>query len=212
MTLTTQPRTYMFLPQAPLFPSPDTRGTPSCIHITSSGSISLQRAVSVALAVRMSTSIPLLFEPVSFINPKTGREHLLVDGGMLSNFPVWLFDSDEPLWPTIGLKFVEEDPRAPLATSRVRGGLFGLVGYARSLVETMMEAHDRFYLEETDFRRTIAIDSLGVRTTEFGLSRERALELYASGRAAAEEFLTSGRDAFANGQGPREGDHLHPRL
>jgi NTE family protein len=55
-----------------------------------------------------------------------------------------------------------------------------------------MEAHDRFYLEETDFHRTIAIDPLGVRTTEFDLSRERALKLYASGRAAAEEFLGSG--------------------
>ena len=40
----------------------------------------------------------------------------------------------------------------------------------------MMEAHDRFYLEETDFHRTIAIDPLGVRTTEFDLSRERGAE------------------------------------
>src|ERR687897_77710 len=51
-------------------------------------------------------------------------ERLLVDGGMLSNFPVWLFDSDEPLWPTIGVKFIEEDPRAPLAAPRVGGGIF----------------------------------------------------------------------------------------
>jgi NTE family protein len=168
--------------------------------------------LSVALAVRMSMSIPLFFEPVSFKEPKTGREHLLVDGGMLSNFPVWLFDSDEPLWPTIGVKFIEDDPRAPLAAPRVRGGLFGLVDYARSLVETMMEAHDRFYLEETDFHRTIAIDPLGVRTTEFDLPRERALALYASGRAAAEEFLSSGWDTPAPCGGSRKEDHVHPRL
>ena len=53
----------------------------------------------------------------------------------------------------------------------------------------MMEAHDRFYLEETDFDRTIAIDALGVGTTEFDLSRERAMKLYDSGRAAAEKIL-----------------------
>jgi NTE family protein len=168
--------------------------------------------LGVALAVRMSMSIPLIFEPVSFREPKTGREHLLVDGGMLSNFPVWLFDAEEPLWPTIGLKFVEDDPRAPLSAPRVRGGLFGLVDYARSLVETMMEAHDRFYLEETDFHRTIAIDPLGVRTTEFDLSRERALALYASGRAAAEEFLGDGRVVAVIGSGPRKEDHVHPRV
>jgi NTE family protein len=146
--------------------------------------------LSVAMAVRMSMSIPVFFEPVSFTNPKTGREHLLVDGGMLSNFPVWLFDAEEPLWPTIGLKFIEEDPRAPLATLGSRSGLLKVVDYARSLVETMMEAHDRFYIEETDFDRTIAIDALGVGTTEFDLPRERAMQLYNSGRAAAEEFLS----------------------
>lgn len=168
--------------------------------------------LEVALAVRMSMSIPLFFEPVSFTNPKTGSEHLLVDGGMLSNFPVWLFDSEAPLWPTIGVKFIEDDPRAPLAAPQVRGGLFGLVDYARSLVETMMEAHDRFYLEETDFHRTIAIDPLGVRTTEFDLSRERALKLYASGRAAAEKFLSSGWDVAAPSSESRKEDHVHPRV
>jgi predicted acylesterase/phospholipase RssA len=83
--------------------------------------------LSVALAVRMSMSIPIFFEPVSFKEPETGREHLLVDGGMLSNFPVWHFDSDEPLWPTIGVKFIEDDPRAPLGASRVRGDCSGLL-------------------------------------------------------------------------------------
>jgi NTE family protein len=148
--------------------------------------------LEVALAVRMSMSIPLFFEPVSFINPTTNREHLIVDGGMLSNFPVWLFDAEEPLWPTIGVKFIEEDPRAPLAALGSRNRLFKLIDYARNLVETMLEAHDRFYMEESDFDRTIAIDALGVGITEFELPRERALALYDSGRAAAERFSGQG--------------------
>jgi NTE family protein len=138
----------------------------------------------------MSMSIPVFFEPVSFTNPKTGGEHLIVDGGMLSNFPLWLFDTEEPLWPTIGVKCIEEDPRAPMAPLGSRGGVFKVVDYARSLVETMMEAHDRFYLEESDFDRTIAIDALGVGTTEFDLPRKRAMQSYGSGRASAEEFLS----------------------
>jgi NTE family protein len=166
--------------------------------------------LGVALAVRMSMSIPIFFEPVSFTNPKTGREHLIVDGGILSNFPVWLFDAEEPMWPTLGVKFVEDDPRAPLGTPRVRGGLFKLVDYAWSLAETMMEAHDRFYIEETDFNRTIAIDPMGVGTTEFDLSGERALELYGAGRSAAEVFLSSGWDASS--ARPRRKDHVHPEL
>ena len=150
--------------------------------------------LNVALAVRMSMSIPIFFEPVKLANAQTGREHLIVDGGMLSNFPVWLFDAEEPQWPTFGLKLVEKDPRAPVAggqprQERPRSGVLSVIDYLRSLVDTMMAAHDRLYIEDSDFDRTIAIDTLGVRTTEFDLSEERAVELFESGRAAAEEFL-----------------------
>ena len=151
--------------------------------------------LNVALAVRMSMSIPVFFEPVKFANPQTGKEHLIVDGGMLSNFPVWLFDAEEPLWPTVGLKLVEKDPRIPVGGSQPRqersprSGVLSVVDYLRSLVDTMMAAHDRLYIEESDFDRTIAIDTLGVRTTEFDLTEERAMGLFESGRAAAEKFL-----------------------
>ncbi len=148
--------------------------------------------LGVALAVRMSMSIPIFFEPVKLANPRTGVEHLVVDGGMLSNFPVWLFDAEDPQWPTFGMKLVGKDPRAPVGMAppeRPPLGVSLVVEYLRSLVDTMLEAHDRFYVEENDFARTIAIDTLGVGTTEFGLSGERAMELYDSGRAAAMEFL-----------------------
>jgi NTE family protein len=150
--------------------------------------------ISVALAVRMSMSIPIFFEPVRFDNPQTGEEHLIVDGGMLSNFPVWLFDAEEPQWPTFGMKLVQKDPKAPVAGSfpppeAPRGGISEVLDYLRSLVETMMAAHDRLYIEESEFDRTIAIDTLGVGTTEFDLSSERAMGLFRSGRAAAEKFL-----------------------
>ncbi|CAA9455139.1 MAG: lysophospholipase-like family protein [uncultured Rubrobacteraceae bacterium] len=155
--------------------------------------------LNVALAVRMSMSIPIFFEPVKFANAQTGREHLIVDGGMLSNFPVWLFDAEEPQWPTFGLKLVEKDPRSPIPggppqPERSRSGVLSVVAYLRSLVDTMMAAHDRLYIEESDFDRTIAIDTLGVRTTEFDLSEERALKLFESGRTAAEKFL--GEDKY----------------
>ena len=58
--------------------------------------------LEVALAVRMSMSIPIFFEPVRIENPETNHEHVIVDGGMLSNFPVWLFDSGDQEEPPIG--------------------------------------------------------------------------------------------------------------
>jgi NTE family protein len=152
--------------------------------------------LNVALAVRMSLSIPIFFEPVKFPNVKTGREHLIVDGGLLSNFPVWLFDAEgEPEWPTFGLRLVEPEPRTTTLAVRLgppepaRGKLEAVIDYFRSLVDTVLEAHDRLYIERADFARTIPIDTLGVRTTDFDLSPEKALELYESGRTAAERFL-----------------------
>jgi NTE family protein len=154
--------------------------------------------IDVAKAVRMSMSIPIFFEPVRLTNRQTGEEHLIVDGGMLSNFPVWLFDSPEPQWQTIGMK-LQQKPETPigeeLAEPVPRGGVLQVIGYLRSLVDTMMAAHDRLYVDQHDFdRRTIGIDTLGVGTTEFDLSQERALALYESGRAAAEKFLAQSRN------------------
>jgi len=151
--------------------------------------------LEIAWAVRMSMSIPVFFEPVRWKNPRAGTEHVLVDGGMLSTFPVWLFDSEgEPRWPTFGLLLAEGEPRTTVA-ERVtpaepgEGAVKALVSYLKSLVSTMLEAHDRLYLEQADYARTIPIPTLGVGTTDFDLRPERAEELYVSGRRAAERFL-----------------------
>lgn len=151
--------------------------------------------LAVADAVRMSMSIPIFFQPVRVRNHRDGIEHVIVDGGMLSNFPVWLFDSDgEPEWPTFGLKLVESDPRTSLAErlppeAAEAGSLHGVIDYAKSLIGTMTEFYDRLYLEKDTFVRTITIPTLGIRTTEFDLTRERALDLYQAGRDSAETFL-----------------------
>lgn len=151
--------------------------------------------LEVATAVRMSMSIPIFFEPVRLRNPRTGREHLIVDGGMLSNFPVWLFDCEgAPSRPTFGLLLVEPRPRVSIAARlpmdpMPEHGPRALVAYLQALAQTVMEAHDRLYVESADFARTIAIPTLGIGSTEFDLSYERKLALYDSGRRAAGSFL-----------------------
>ena len=153
--------------------------------------------LDVALAVRMSMSIPIFFEPVRFENPKTGQVHVIVDGGMLSNFPVWLFDcadGEPPDWPTFGLLLVEPKPEIPVGARLPKAKMTGhgpgaVIDYVKALAQTMMEAHDRMYVEQSNYARTIPIPTLGVGTTEFDLPRERALALFDSGRWAAEKFL-----------------------
>jgi NTE family protein len=153
--------------------------------------------LEVALAVRMSMSIPIFFEPVLVRNDETDTEHTIVDGGMLSNFPVWLFDcepGEEPDWPTFGLLLVEPEPTKPIGHRLERDGkkdrgVSALVDYIKAMAQTMMEAHDRLYIEKEQYARTIPIPTLGVGTTEFDITRERALRLYESGREATAKFL-----------------------
>jgi NTE family protein len=63
----------------------------------------------VADAVRASISIPLYFDPVVVRDAETGERVTLVDGGVLSNYPIEIFDRTDlrpPRWPTFGVKVV----------------------------------------------------------------------------------------------------------
>ncbi|XP_062596768.1 uncharacterized protein LOC134258251 [Saccostrea cucullata] len=48
--------------------------------------------MEIRQAVRMSMSIPVVFEDVRMTNASSGREAVYVDGGLLCNYPVFCFD------------------------------------------------------------------------------------------------------------------------
>ena len=153
--------------------------------------------LNVALAVRMSMSIPIFFEPVRFRNALSGKEHVVVDGGLLSNFPLWLFDSEgAPEWPTFGLGLVEGDPSLSLAdrmhlNPHDNSHLPMVLQFLKGLLLTMNEAHDRMYIDDENFSRMIAIPTLNIDSTDFSLSHDNSRRLYHSGRLAAEAFMAS---------------------
>jgi NTE family protein len=139
--------------------------------------------LNIVAAVRMSMSIPFFYEPVRLRNMKTNQVSYIIDGGILSNFPVWLFDTEgAPEWPTFGFKLVEPEEGAP---NQVRGPISLLT----ALVSTMSEAHDARYIKDADFVRTVPVPTLDVKTTEFDISPEKSEALYQSGKQAAERFF-----------------------
>jgi NTE family protein len=155
--------------------------------------------LEIAAAVRMSMSIPVFFDPVVYHDPRKPHEQkLIVDGGLLSNFPVWLFDTPAgqvPRWPTFGLLLVAPNQQAPLVPGdkpeRTDEGKVSIKGFLLAIGHTMMEAHDRLYVEQANYARTIPINTLGVQTTQFSIDDDPQLKrkLYESGRNAAAEFL-----------------------
>lgn len=142
--------------------------------------------LSVAKAIRMSMSIPFFYQPVKLNYFKNGQKQtsFIVDGGVLSNFPVWLFDDHDfkDTCPTFGFRLVE-----PVygQEKNIRGP-FTLM---KALFSTMMEAHDQRYIEDAHFARSILIPTLGVRTTDFNISYQQQQALFNSGVHAADKFF-----------------------
>jgi len=140
--------------------------------------------LSVALAVRMSMSIPYFFRPVS-MRRLGAPPCYIVDGGLLSNFPISLFDGpglDQR--PTFGFRLAAGDRPQP-----VRYPIRGLVSFFAAMFFTAMTASDNRYLDTHDFVRTISIDNKGIPATRFALSTDQKELLYESGREAAATFL-----------------------
>lgn len=136
----------------------------------------------IAKAVRMSISIPFFYKPYKLkCNNKT---HLVVDGGVLSNFPVWLFDIDGmPKWPTFGFKFIDKE------STRCANEVIDLVSYCHAILNTMINKNEIRFLKHKELVRTIMVPTMGVGTTDFKLTGEKASELYDSGYLAARQFL-----------------------
>jgi NTE family protein len=133
--------------------------------------------LDVARAVRWSASVPFFYTP--------GRlgASVVVDGGLYSNFPVWLFDCPgDPPWPTFGFRLVGPGRRAPAAIG-------GPLSFLRALAAAWLDAEQARYLAEPHQARTVDVPDLGVGTVQFDLPPQERLALYRAGYAAAEAFL-----------------------
>ncbi len=151
---------------------------------------------SVADAVRASISIPFFFKPVVTENELTGEKLTLVDGGVLSNFPIAIFDRTDrarPRWPTFGVKVI---PDLPASIDKLFPGipptLSGLppVRVLEQVTATALVGHDQTYLDRPCVkRRTIRVDTSDVGIVEFDAPPQKRAGLQRSGEEAAERFL-----------------------
>lgn len=148
----------------------------------------------VADAIRASASIPFFFRPWKMpANADViGHNHIVcTDGGMLSNFPMSLFDRHDgkaPRWPTLGIKLSgQQSIRSE--DWRPDNNNFEL---AKSLLSTMMGAHDRAYVSDPRASsRTIFVDTSKYRATDFKLSPKDKTALFTAGEDSGRNFLGS---------------------
>lgn len=139
----------------------------------------------IAKAVRMSISIPFYFNPVIL---KNGTEaSFIVDGGLLSNFPVWIFDATHnPRWPTFGLKLISDNDIKKNSPNKSN-----LFSFASDVIDTIMSKDDTAFLNNKDSIRTIKIRTYDINAIDFSISKDEYLTLFNSGYDCAKSFISN---------------------
>ena len=138
----------------------------------------------VADAVYMSAAIPFFFAPKRSRIKGTNVDADLVDGGVTSGFPIWVFDVPcDPKIPTFG--FLLDERKAKLTPIR------NVLSFAWNLVQTGIGSADKILGDHND-ARTIKIPiPPGIASTDFDLSQAQQVALFVSGHEAADSFLQS---------------------
>ena len=188
----------------------------------------LRAKLPVVVAVRMSLSFPILLSAVPLYRyawedtAAQARNHaerftrsnvqrvLFSDGGICSNFPVQMFDSVLPGWPTFGINLRDDladanDAQAraylpgrgrslPPETYAIAGGGVGaIVSFATAIVKTMQNWRDNLQRTAPGFRDRIV--TVRHTSSEGGLNLDMPAPtidaLAASGALAARELVAA---------------------
>lgn len=136
----------------------------------------------VAKAVRMSCSVPYFFEPVKI---RVGnRTNVFVDGAVLSNFPMWLFNDDRGHRerPVIGLKLQGDEGVKPHEVDNA-------VELFTAVFKTMTSAHDSRYISKKHVNNIAFIPMKGISSLDFDLNEKEKENLIQRGRDYTMKFL-----------------------
>ncbi len=186
-----------------------TTGTNLTRQCTQVFSYETHPTMRVADAVRISMSIPLYFRAVLLDaddhvitgKPTPGQPvQVLVDGGLLANYPLHLFD--EPRYlpaglptanpETLGLRLDRDEQIAldTLATGRQQLAPYDIhdfPSYIGALYTVALENLNP--TQPADWPRTISINTLGFGPKVRRISAAQKAQLMASGRAGVQAFM-----------------------
>jgi NTE family protein len=147
-------------------------------------------------AARASMAIPFFFEPVRFRAPAStlggqsfpAGDVVWVDGGMLDNYPLDVFDRTDGAparWPTIGVKLSARE--TVVTTAEVDN----TVSEAFACLQTLLDNADRFYVDQKRQPATIFVDSTGLSATDFTLTTAQQQTLFGNGQSAAQAWIAT---------------------
>lgn len=165
----------------------------------------------IALAVRISMSIPLVFKAVTLKR----REHkldkdgnnvldadgnlvteefddIMVDGGLLNNYPIWVFDgknigdvhiSEEKMKQskTLGFKLMSDEEKQDYQLYHIDEKITDIVGYFSAFINSMSIQIERGHIRSGYWDNTVCVNTGNVHSLNFSLPKQTKDRLIKSG-------------------------------
>lgn len=149
-------------------------------------------------AVRASLSIPFIFTPFEIDGD------FYVDGGLSWNYPIDIFDADDPHdavpgasdqprdSSTLGFYLSSHDALAEGETwGEDRVVIDSLKTFSVAVGSFMFEVANQQHVHPKDLDRTVFIDDLGVSGAKFDTPKAKILDLIESGKSATTTYFES---------------------
>lgn len=148
----------------------------------------------VALAVRISMSIPFLYKAVRL------GEDVMVDGGVLNNYPLFVFDgkyigdntvTDEEIAAskTVGFKLMTSNERTDSTLYHVNDKVDGPVDFTKAFINATLIQIERGHIRSGYWERTVCINTHEVSSLDFNLDGAQKALLVHEGYVAAKNYF-----------------------
>ena len=178
--------------------------------------------MEIRQAVRRSMCFPFVFQAV-----RTADSDVVIDGGLAIFFFIYSVYNDfyivnprnaEPVdynptpgycfnHETLGFKLVENAPLYPPTEPSVNKSIHGIKDFTMGMVEFWLQAAQRLHVHKKDWKRSVALDTNGVKVTEFDLPQAKIDTLLRNGRQGLVQFLKWRRSQPT--ELPLPGTHRH---
>ena len=139
---------------------------------------------SVAKAVRMSAGFPYFFQP-KIIQGISKQKSVIVDGGLLSNFPMWIFENGDQKQkrPLLGVKLSSNIEKGEKRTIKHAFDMF------TALFSTMKMAHDSRYISKKNQANIIFVPVDDIGAVDFAIDEKTKKQLIHMGQESTTLFL-----------------------
>lgn len=149
----------------------------------------------IADAVRASMAVPYYFEPMIIdengksveLKEMKSSDHICVDGGFTTNFPIYIFDQAPYNNPnTLGFRIDSDEQIAMDRTTReiVDMPIESVQDYSIAFYYLIKETMNRYMLTEEDWARTVSVSDAAIGPKVKKLSEAQKTKLIEAGASA----------------------------